>query len=113
MLPLLINEVAQGRLTHEQVVRITAENPARVFGLYPRKGALQVGSDADLVIVDPRKNMLIRNEDQYTKAEVTPFDGWSVTGTPLLTMLRGHVVMREGKVVGDALGSVITRHAAA
>lgn len=109
MLPLLLNEVSKGRLTHEQVVRFTAETPARLFGIYPRKGALLPGSDADLVIVDPYKKTVIRNEDQYSKAGVTPFDGWSVIGSPSLTMVRGRTVMRSGRIVSNTCGSLITR----
>ena len=108
MLPLLLNEAARGRITCEQVVRFASEQPARIFGIYPRKGALLPGSDADLVIVDPGKKTVIRNEDQYTKAGVTPFDGCSVIGSPSLTMVRGRTVMRSGKIVGDACGSLLT-----
>jgi dihydroorotase-like cyclic amidohydrolase len=75
-----------------------------LFGLYPRKGSLQQGADADLVIVDPKRPMTIRNEDQFSKAKNTPFAGLTVDATPVLTLLRGNVIMRDGKPMGSAAG---------
>jgi dihydroorotase len=104
MLPLLLKLVADGALTYQGLVRVACAGPARLFGLYPRKGALQAGSDADLVIVDPARSMRIRNADQASKAARTPFDGWEVPATPVITMLRGAVVMRGGAIAGSPRG---------
>jgi dihydroorotase len=104
MLPLLLKLVADGSLTYEALVRVACAEPARIFGLYPRKGALQAGSDADLVIVDPARAMRIRNADQASKAARTPFDGWEIPATPVMTMLRGAVVMRGGAIAGSPRG---------
>ena len=100
-LRLFLTEVNCGRLSLDQLVRLTAYNPARVFGLYPRKGVIQPGSDADLVIVDMQRELLIRNEDTYTKCGWTPYAGRTVKGIPICTILRGQVVMEEGKVLGQ------------
>jgi dihydroorotase (multifunctional complex type) len=99
-LPLLLNGVSEGWLTLERLVEVTAENPARIFGLYPKKGVIQVGSDADLVIIDLNKEKTIRNEEQITACGWTPYDGYRVKGIPVLSVLRGKVIMENQKVVG-------------
>ena len=101
-LRLFLTEVNRGRLTMEQLVRLTSYNPARTFGLYPKKGVIQVGSDADLVIVDMEKEETIRNETTYTKVGWTPYHGRQVKGVPVATLVRGKVVMENGTVVGKA-----------
>ena len=106
-LPLMLGEVAKGRFSLADVVRCCSERPARLFGLYPRKGALDPGSDADLVIVDLGRTLTIRNEDQLSKARVTPFAGWTVVGAPTLTMLGGQTIMRDGKVLGRPIGALV------
>jgi dihydroorotase-like cyclic amidohydrolase len=111
-LPLLLWEASNGRLSYEKITHLTAEAPARIFGIYPRKGALLRGSDAYLVIVDPNKPFTIRNEDQVSRAEVTPFHGWKGQGAPVLTMLRGRVAMESGKITGAPHGALIARNAA-
>jgi dihydroorotase-like cyclic amidohydrolase len=91
-------------LSYAGLVKLCCANPARLFGLYPRKGSLQQGADADLVIVDPKRPMTIRNEDQLSKAQNTPFARLIVGATPVLTLLRGSVIMRDGKPIGSAGG---------
>jgi dihydroorotase (multifunctional complex type) len=100
-LPLLLNGVNDGWLSLERFAAVTSENPARIFGLYPKKGALRVGSDADLVIVDLDKEVTIRNEDQITACGWTPYDGYKVKGAPIVSVLRGKVIMEDGEVVGE------------
>ncbi|MGH7322349.1 MAG: dihydroorotase [Candidatus Rokuibacteriota bacterium] len=107
-LPLMLDQVAKGRWTLVDLIRCCAEAPARLFGLYPRKGALEPGSDADLVIVDPTRTMTIDNDSQVSRARVTPFAGRVVTGVPVLTMVRGQVVMRDGAVTGRPRGALVT-----
>ena len=104
MLPLLLKLVADGALTYKGLVHVACAEPARIFGLYPRKGALQAGSDADLVVVDPARSMHIRNADQASKAGRTPFDGWQVPATPITTILRGAIIMRDGAMAGSPRG---------
>ena len=99
-LRLFLTEVNRGRLTLDQVVRLTSYNPARRFGVYPRKGVIQVGSDADLVIVDMTKEETIQNKTTYTKVGWTPYDGQKVKGVPIATIVRGKVVMENGNVIG-------------
>jgi dihydroorotase-like cyclic amidohydrolase len=98
----MLTEVANGRLTLSHLVRLVSENPARIFGLYPRKGAVRVGSDADLVVVDMQAETTIRRERMYTKARDSArlYEGRRVQGLPVLVTVRGDIVMRDGEVVG-------------
>lgn len=101
MLPLLLNAVNEGRLSLERLTRVTSEGAARIFGLYPRKGAIQVGSDADIVVVDLNRTVRINKRRMYSRArDLTLYDGWKVKGWPVMTIVRGEVVMRDGEVVG-------------
>ena len=100
-LSLMLNGVNDGWLSLERLVAVTSENPARIFGLYPKKGALRVGSDADLVIVDLDREVSIRNEDQITACGWTPYDGYKVKGASILSVVRGSVIMEDGEVVGE------------
>ncbi|MEM2897091.1 MAG: dihydroorotase family protein [Candidatus Bathyarchaeia archaeon] len=100
MLTLLLSEgVNKGRISIETLVRITSENPAKNFGLYPRKGSLQVGSDADFVIVDLKKEHIIKKDLLESAGDFTPFEGWKLKGKPLITIVRGEIVAEEGEIL--------------
>ena len=100
--PLLFSEgVGKGRLSLEKFVEIVSTNPARIAGLYPRKGTLAVGSDADIVLMDPEKDVTISASMLHGKTDYTPFEGWKLKGYPVLTMVRGKVVVRDGECVMD------------
>lgn len=101
MLPLLLTDVREGRLRIERLVALLCENPARIVGLYPWKGALQPGSSADLVIIDPDEIVIPRDGAMESKVKWTPYEGWELVGRPVLTMLRGQVISRDGKVTGE------------
>jgi dihydroorotase (multifunctional complex type) len=99
-LPLLLTEVAAGRLTLERLVEATSATPARVFGIDHRKGGIVVGRDADIVAVDLDAEGVLRNEHMLSKCGWTAFDGRVVRGLPRLTLVRGVPVLREGRIVG-------------
>lgn len=99
-LPLFLNEVNSGRLTYNRLAEIFATTPAKIFGLYPRKGVIQVGSDADFVVVDPNKEQVLRNEDMLSKCGWTSWDGRRVRGATVHTLVRGTFAYRNGQVVG-------------
>jgi dihydropyrimidinase len=80
------------------MARVLAENPARIFGLYPRKGAIRVGADADLVLMDPDAEWTISVADHHGMAGWTLYEGRKVRGRPWMTLLRGEVLLREGKL---------------
>ncbi len=106
-LSLMLTEVNKGRLDLEQYVRLASENPARIWGLYPKKGAVQVGSDADFVLVDLKKTGVIESAKLHNKNRLTPFDGWKIQGVPRYTVLRGRVIMADGEIVGAPAGEWI------
>jgi dihydropyrimidinase len=98
-LPILFSEgVGGGHITPSDFVRLTATQPARIFGLHPRKGSLMPGSDADIVLWDATKKVTIRNELMQHAIDYTPYEGREVTGWPVATIRRGEIVMRDGKV---------------
>jgi dihydropyrimidinase len=101
--PMLYSEgVRTGRITLEQFVAVTATNPAKIFGIYPRKGTIQVGSDADIVIWDPNLKRTIRDEDELSASHWSIYSGWDVTGWPRTTIRRGEIVYQGGRVIGRA-----------
>ena len=97
---LMLSFVNQGRLTLEAYVRMASAAPARAFGLYPRKGVLQPGADADIVLVDLAKRGTIRGEELHSKGRITPYEGRETVGAPVMTIVNGTVVMRNGEVIG-------------
>jgi len=100
LLPMLYSEgVRRGRITLERLVQVVATAPARIAGLFPRKGAIAVGADADLVVFDPERTRTIRVTEMHSACDYDPYEGWSVTGCPVITVLRGAVAFRDGEVV--------------
>jgi dihydropyrimidinase len=112
MLPMLFSEgVVSGKISLEQFVAVTSTNAAKLFGLFPRKGTIAVGSDADLVLWDTDATRTIRDEDQFSKACFSIYSGTSVTGWPVLTIRRGEIVYENDAI--DAVpgsGRLIKRH---
>jgi dihydropyrimidinase len=99
-MPLLYSEgVRKGRITLEKMVEVSSTNPAKLFGLYPRKGVIAVGSDADVVIWDPNLTHTIKDEDILSNGHFSIFSGWELTGWPITTIRRGEVVFQGGKVL--------------
>ena len=103
LLPVMLDHVARGHLTLERLVDLVCAGPARVYGLVG-KGRIAVGHDADLTLVDLSAKRTITDADQATKCGWTPFDGMTVTGWPIATVLHGHVVMRDGELLGEPHG---------
>lgn len=91
--------INKGRLSLVRMVQVLSENPARIFGLYPRKGTLAVGSDADLVVFDPQREFTITAENQHSKVGYTLYEGQKVLGWPEMTFQRGHAVLENGEIV--------------
>jgi dihydropyrimidinase len=100
MLPLLYNRVVEGKLSIHQMVALCSTNPAKIFGMYPQKGAILVGSDADIVIYDPKKETTIDYKNMETNCDWSPYQGMKITGYPHMTLVRGEIVAQEGKCVG-------------
>lgn len=111
MLPLLYNDgVREGRIDLHRMVAIASTNPAKIFGMYPKKGALLPGSDADIVIFDPDKEITVDYANMETNCDWSPYQGKKLKGLPYMTLLRGKVIAKEGKCVGDqGFGQFIKR----
>jgi len=100
MLPLLLSEgVNKGRISMWKLQQVISENPARVFGLYPMKGTIRKGSDADLVIVDLKLTRRVRGSDLHYKVGWTPYEGWRLRGWPWLTIHRGSVIFQDDQIL--------------
>ncbi|WP_092167712.1 dihydropyrimidinase [Bosea sp. OK403] len=100
-LPILFSEgVSKGRIDLETFVAVTAANPAKTYGLYPRKGTIAVGADADIAIWDPGKRVTLTHDLIQDGADYTPYEGREIVGWPVLTMVRGRVVVEDGTVIG-------------
>ena len=93
--------VAAGRISAERFVAVTAENAARYFGLYPRKGTLLPGSDADIVVYDPRPSRTVRHDELHDNVDHSPYEGWQIQGRVRDVFLRGARVVADGEIADD------------
>ncbi len=101
-LPLLFSEgVLKGRLSLTRFVEVVSSAPARIMGLYPRKGTLALGSDGDVVVFDPNAEKMISPETLFHNADYSPYEGMRVRGWPVATLVRGKVVMQNGRLLGE------------
>jgi len=119
LLPIMLSEgVNKGRITLPRLVEVCCANPARIFGLHPRKGILAPGSDADLVVVDLDRTCKVTNDMIFSSAGWSIYEGWEIRGWPVMTILRGEVMMEwpEGeprpKIVRQPIGRYIPRQLA-
>ncbi len=101
--------VESKRFSPQKLVQVLSENPAKIFGLYPEKGSLQRGTDADLVVYDPKTRWVLRDEDLHSQAGYSPFSGLEIKGKVKLTMLRGEVKVRDNSFVGEKTGGKFLR----
>ena len=101
--PLLYSEgVGKGRLSLHRFVDACATTPARLYGLFPRKGTIAVGSDADLVIFDPDQEVILSHATLHQNVDYCPFEGWTVRGYPRTVIVRGQIVVQDGEFIGPA-----------
>ena len=112
-LPMLwTHGVATGRLTPEEFVAVTSTNIAKILNMYPKKGAVLVGADADLLVLDPKAEKIISAKNQQSSIDYNVFEGQKVTGLPRFTLTRGYVAVVEGKVEGrEGYGKFVAREA--
>jgi dihydropyrimidinase len=99
-----------GRISLNRMVELLATNPAKLFGLYPRKGTIAVGSDADIVIFDPEQKVTISAKTQRSKTDYNLYEGTEVTGTPEIVLLRGQILVDGGELVAEpGVGQFVRR----
>jgi dihydropyrimidinase len=102
--------VRAGRISLNRMVELLATNPAKLFGLYPRKGTIAVGSDADIVVFDPQKTTTISAGTHHSKVDYTLYEGTQVTGSPEVVLLRGHVLVENDELVAaPGIGRFVAR----
>jgi len=111
LLPLMYTfGVGKKRISLNQLVKLTSLNPAKIFGLYPQKGTIKIGSDADLVIFDPKKKITLSHKNLHTNCDWSPYEGFKLKGYPTLTISRGKIVYKNGKFKGKiGHGKFVTR----
>ena len=103
LMPLLYSEgVMKGRLSLERFVEVTSTNAAKLFGIYPRKGTIAIGSDADLVVWNPNETRKFSAANAFTNADFSLYEGWKITGWPLVTVSRGEVIYDRGRILPDS-----------
>ncbi len=102
--------VRAGRISLNRMVELLSTNPAKLFGLYPRKGTIAVGSDADIVVFDPEKKVTISAATHHSKSDYNLFEGTEVTGSPEVVLLRGQVLVEDGELVASpGVGQFVAR----
>jgi dihydropyrimidinase len=101
---LFYSGVQAERISVNRFVELVSTMPAKLFGLYPRKGTIAVGSDADMVIFDPKAELTLSKDIGLSRVDYSPYEGIRVHGAPWLVLQRGKVIAREGKVMGRAGG---------
>jgi dihydropyrimidinase len=97
--------VNKGRIKTSKLVQLFSENPAKIFGLYPKKGAIQKGADADLLLFDPKQVHTIQHQTQHSRAPYTLYEGRRCKGKVSLVMQRGKILIEEGEMKGKPGGA--------
>jgi len=102
--------VRAGRISLNRMVELLSTSPAKLFGLYPRKGTIAVGSDADIVVFDPEQTVTISASTHHSKSDYNLFEGTEVTGVPEVVLLRGQVLVENGELVASpGVGQFVAR----
>jgi len=101
VITVMLSRVHEGGTSLETLIRTYSEMPAKLLGIYPRKGVIQIGSDADLTIIDLEATGTLSDKEVYTKVGWSPYNGWKFSGRPVMTIVRGRVVMDQGRVRGE------------
>lgn len=100
MLPLLVTKGLGKQISLRTLVDVVSTNPAKIFGLYPRKGTIRVGSDADLIIIDPAREVTVSPRMLHMRSDYSPYAGMRLKGFPTVTILRGKIIQQDGRFLG-------------
>lgn len=98
--PYLLSEANQGRITFSRAVELASTNPARIFSCFPKKGTLTVGSDADIILYDPTKNVVVKKENMHSNVDYTIWEGFEMKGYPIMTISRGKILCKDAEFFG-------------
>lgn len=107
LVPLMLNAVSEGEITLNDVVSLLSTEPSKLFGLYPQKGSIKAGADADITIVDMNHEKMIKKDDLHSKSKVTAYDGFNIKGAPVATIVNGVTVMEKGAIITNNSGKFI------
>ncbi|MEG1524989.1 MAG: allantoinase AllB [Clostridia bacterium] len=107
MAPVMINAVNEGKLTIQDLCSVLSEQPARMYGTYPMKGSMQIGTDADFVVIDLDQTYTFSQESMHSRTKLSPYDGMRMKGRPVATILRGKTIAKDGQIVGTPSGKFI------
>lgn len=105
--PVMVDAALRGMLAPEQLAYLLAESPARLYGLFPRKGTLAPGSDADITVVDPHGSTTISNASLHAKNPSSPWEGQRLQGRVAMTFVRGQLIAKDGQIVGGPIGRFV------
>ena len=103
-MPLMLTAVNQGKISLEHYVKISSENPARAFGLWPHKGTISVGAHADITVIDIHRKETIKAAKLHSRGKITPFENFETTGAPVHTLVRGRFVQKDRKICSNIKG---------
>jgi allantoinase len=107
--PVMLERVARGEISMQRFIDAASARPAQIFGLYPRKGTIAPGADADIVVLDMNKTSLVSPVEFRSKAKYSPFEGWPMRGVPAMTFVAGRLVARDGEIVGNpGTGTIVS-----
>ncbi len=99
-IPYMLTFVNQGMISLSRLVGLISENPTKLMNIFPKKGALLPGSDADIVLLDMQRKKVLKDDDRYPRCGWTVYDDTEVQGVPVMTIVRGTIVMEDGQVNG-------------
>lgn len=108
LVPLMVNAVSQKLMTHRKLAEVLSESPAKMYGMYPQKGSLIIGTDADITIIDFNNALIIKEKNLHSKSKVTAFDQYKVKGKPFATIVRGHIVMIDDVMSEKKIGKFVS-----
>lgn len=109
IVPLMLQGVREKKISENRLAAVLSENTAKLYGLYPRKGSMEIGTDADFTIVDYEKEKTIRSKGLFSVSKVSAFDGFRIKGMPVMTMLRGKVLMKDGVLTAEESGGTFIK----
>lgn len=107
-IPLMLTEINKGSMSLTKYAQLTSENPARVWRLYPKKGSIMIGSDADITILDLKRTGKVQPERFLSKSKFSPFEEFNFKGSAVYTIVRGNIVMDHGRVETTPIGKMVT-----
>jgi dihydroorotase len=107
LLPIMLNHVNNNKLKFKQLIELVCENPCKIFGI-KNKGYIKEGYDADLTIINMKKETILKNDWIQSKCGWTPFNNYKIKGFPVATIVNGEIIMANNKILSRALGKPLT-----